>query len=391
MNRYVFSALIYISEQGVIVNISLSLLTMTDTNYTPISTASSLDAHDNVTIEIQRLEKLLHDADIPHELWDKANVQMQRINLALRYGGNVNQLDMISKYVEWITSLPWTKESLDNLDIQNAQKVMDANHFGLEDIKKRILEYISVLILQKKNAKPGMHFHAPILLFVGLAGTGKTTFASSIAEVFGRQFVRIPFGGLSSALDLRGVSKVQPEAEPGYIMRALRRVNTRNPVILLDELDRVVDTSRGAIMGVLLELLDPKQNSSFVDHYIDFPFDLSEALFVATANNTQDISTAVMDRLEVIQMPSYTDDQKIAIGRDYILPRLTQESGIPKDAITIEDEVWKAIAREAGYDPGIRSVERKVESIVRTAALRMVSSTDTTFTVNGINMKEFLD
>lgn len=364
---------------------------MSDTNYTPISTASSLDSHDNVTIEIQRLEKLLHDADIPHELWDKANIQLQRINLALRYGGNVNQLDMISKYVEWVTSLPWTKASPDNLDIETAKKVMDTNHFGLEEIKKRILEYISVLILQKKKADASMHFHAPILLFVGLAGTGKTTFAKSIAEVFGRQFVRIPFGGLSSALDLRGVSKVQPEAEPGYIMRALRRVGTRNPVILLDELDRVVDTSRGSIMGVLLELLDPKQNSSFVDHYIDFPFDLSDALFVATANNTQDISTAVMDRLEVIQMPSYTDDQKIAIGRDYILPRLMKESAIPDGAIQIEDEVWKALAREAGYDPGIRSVERKVESIVRTAAFRMVGGAGTSFVVNGANMKEFLD
>lgn len=391
MYRYVFSALIYISEQGVIVNISLSLLTMTDSNYTPISTASSLDGHDNVTVEIQRLEQLLHSSDIPHELWDKANVQMQRINLALRYGGNVNQLDMISKYVEWITSLPWTKASPDNLQIENAKNIMDANHFGLDDIKKRILEYVSVLILQKKNATADTHFHAPVLLFVGLAGTGKTTFAQSIADVFGRQFVRIPFGGLSSALDLRGVSKVQPEAEPGYIIRALRRVGTRNPVILLDELDRVVDTSRGAIMGVLLELLDPKQNSSFVDHYIDFPFDLSDALFIATANNTQDISTAVMDRMEVIQMPSYTDDQKIAIGRDYILPRLIKESGIPEGSITVDDEVWKALARAAGYDPGIRSVERKVESIVRAAALKMVSSTETTFVVNAQNMNQYID
>lgn len=364
---------------------------MSDQNYTPISTASSLDGHDNVTVEIQRLEALLRDADIPHELWDKANVQMQRINLALRYGGNVNQLDMLSKYVEWITALPWTKASVDNLEIENAKKMMDTNHFGLDEIKKRILEYISVLILQKRNATADTHFHAPVLLFVGLAGTGKTTFAQSIADVFGRQFVRIPFGGLSSALDLRGVSKVQPEAEPGYIMRALRRVGTRNPVILLDELDRVVDTSRGAIMGVLLELLDPKQNSSFVDHYIDFPFDLSDALFIATANNTQDISTAVMDRMEVIQMPSYTDDQKIAIGRDYILPRLIKESGIPAGAIIVEDDVWKALARAAGYDPGIRSVERKVESIVRTAALKMVSTSETTFTVNAQNMNQYIE
>ncbi|OGK31647.1 hypothetical protein A3B02_00035 [Candidatus Roizmanbacteria bacterium RIFCSPLOWO2_01_FULL_42_14] len=355
-----------------------------------MSTASSLDNYDNVTVEIQRLEKLLHDANIPHELWEKANMQLQRVNLGLRYGGNVNQLDMIVKYVEWITHLPWNKVSPDILDINKAKEIMDQNHYGLAEIKKRILEYISMLILQKQN-KPNEAFHAPILLFVGLAGTGKTTFAQSIASVFGRQFVRIPFGGLSSALDLRGVSKVQPEAEPGLVIKSLRRVGTRNPVILLDELDRTVDTSRGAIMGVLLELLDPKQNGSFIDHYVDFPFDLSQVLFVATANNTQDISTAVMDRLEVIQMPSYTDDEKIFIARDYILPRLMKESGLPEQTLTINEEVWRSIARASGYDPGIRSVERKVESIVRTAALKMVSGGGTTFTITAQNMREFVE
>lgn len=362
---------------------------MSDKNYTPISTASSTDKHEHVTSEIKRLEQALHDADIPHELWEKANVQMQRINLGLRYGGNINQLDMIAKYVEWITALPWKRRTEDTLNLDGAKKIMDRNHYGLEDIKVRILEYLSILTLQKGQAATGT-FHAPILFFVGLAGTGKTTIARSIAESLGREFVRIPFGGLSSALDLRGVSKVQPEAEPGQIIKALRRVNTKNPVILLDELDRVVDTSRGSIMGVLLELLDPKQNSNFIDHYIDFPFDLSQAIFVATANNTQTISTAVLDRLEIIQMPSYTDEQKIKIGKEYLLPRLVSESGLPEGALTVSDDVWKNIARASGFDPGIRSVERKVQSMVRAAALKTVQGQGSKFVVTADNMKEFV-
>ncbi|OGK44008.1 hypothetical protein A2956_01170, partial [Candidatus Roizmanbacteria bacterium RIFCSPLOWO2_01_FULL_37_57] len=328
-------------------------------NYTPISTASSTDKYEHVTSEIKKLEDQLHAANIPHELWEKANLQLQRINLTLRYGGNINQLDMIVKYVEWITSLPWEATTEENLNMEQAKKIMDQNHFGLDAIKKRVFEYLSVLTLQKE--KKGLQkFHAPILFFVGLAGTGKTTFAKTIADTLGRNFARIPFGGLSSALDLRGLSKVQPEAEPGQVIKAIRRVGTKNPVILLDELDRVTQNSQGEIMGVLLELLDPEQNDHFIDHYIDFPFDLSQVIFVATANNTQSISTAVMDRLEVIQMPSYTDDEKIHIARDYILPRLLNESGLSPDVLSVDEEVWKHIARLSGYDPGIRSVERKV-------------------------------
>jgi ATP-dependent Lon protease len=259
-------------------------------NYTPLSKILNKEqGTDDVRAEINNLVMLLDSSGVPDDLREKAKLQLQRIDLALQHGGNVNQLDMLTKYVDWIISLPWKRTSEDVLDIEHAKKVMDQNHFGLEVIKKRVLEYISVLILQKQQG--GKKFHAPILFFVGLAGTGKTTFAKSIAETLGREFVRVPFGGLSSALDLRGVSKVQPEAEPGQIMKSLRRINTKNPVILLDELDRITPSAHGEIMGVLIELLDPEQNNHFVDHYIDYPFDLSQVIFVATANNTQTIST----------------------------------------------------------------------------------------------------
>jgi len=359
-------------------------------NYTPISTASSTDNYENITVEIQKLEGMLHKADIPHDLWEKANMQLQRINLTLRYGGNINQLDMLVKYVEWITELPWAKRSKDLLDIEAAKRAMNDNHYGLDKIKARVLEYISVLMLQQQKKELG-RFHAPVLFFVGLAGTGKTTFARSIAEALGRQFARIPFGGLSSALDLRGMSKVQPEAEPGQILKALRRVGTKNPVILLDELDRIAPSAQGEIMGVLLELLDPEQNGHFIDHYVDYPFDLSEVIFVATANNTRSISTAVLDRLEIIQMPSYTDEEKIHIASHYLLPRLLNDSGMAPDALQVEDPVWKHVARLSGYDPGIRSVERKVESMVRNAAFRTVTGKGQKFVISEGNAKEFIE
>lgn len=363
---------------------------MDNKNYTPISTASSTDQYEHITVEVKKLEDMLHAADIPHDLWEKANMQLQRINLALRYGGNINQLDMIVKYIEWITSLPWHMRSKDLLDIEAAKRIMNEHHYGLDKIKTRVLEYISILMLQQQKKELGV-VHAPVLFFVGLAGTGKTTFAKSVAEALGRQFARIPFGGLSSALDLRGLSKVQPEAEPGQIVKAIRRVATKNPVILLDELDRISPAAQGEIMGVLLELLDPEQNARFMDHYIDYPFDLSEVIFVATANNTRSISTAVLDRLEIIQMPSYSDDEKTHIATNYILPRLLKESGLSPDAIKVDDAVWQHIARISGYDPGIRSVERKIESIVRNAAFKTVTGKGQKFIITEGNAKEFME
>lgn len=374
---------------------------MSDKNYTSISNlvntlavTSSTNVHrqalSEFTTEIQELEEKITAAQLPSELSQKAHMQIDRIILALKHGGNVSQLDTIAKYIHWVTSMPWNKQTSDMLDIASAQRIMDKNHHGLIPIKRRIFEYLSVLTLQKKQNNVSA-FHAPILFFVGLAGTGKTTLASSIAEALGRRFVRIPFGGLSSAIDLRGMSKAQPEAEPGFIMKSLARVGSKNPVVLLDELDRVVGPAHGEIMGVLLELLDPAQNEHFVDNYIDYPFDLSHVIFVATANNTQTISTAVMDRLEVIQMPSYSDDEKIVIAKDYILPRLLLASGVVKETLNIDEAVWKAIARISGYDPGIRSVERKVESIVRRVAYKTVSGQGTKFSVTEENMKDFIE
>ena len=225
---------------------------------------------------------------------------------------------------------------------------------------------------------------------MGLVGTGKTTLAKSIAEALGRKFVRIPFGGMGSALDLRGQSRVHPDAEVGQIIKAVRRAECKNPVILLDEIDRVADSTRGEIMGVLVELLDPEQNAGFVDHYIDYPFDLSQVLFIATCNNTTSISTAVMDRLEPLSMPSYNDEEKIKIGRDYVLPREIQTAGLSPSAIKIDDAVWPQVVRPLGFDAGIRTLERTIQGIVRKIAKLIVEGKGKEFYITADNLKQFL-
>lgn len=294
-----------------------------------------------------------------------------------------------SKYVDWIVKLPWSTSSQDILDLDYAREKLNAGHFGLDSVKERIIEYVSVLALQKSRT-PDAKLRAPILLFQGLVGTGKTTMAKSISDVLGRQLIRIPFGGLGDPLYLRGQSRVYPEAEPGAIIRGLVQVKTNNPVILLDEIDRASDDALNTIMGVLVELLDPEQNSRFTDHYIDYPFDLSQAFFVATCNNTSRIATAVMDRLEVIQMPSYTDEEKIAIGRDYLFPKALEESGLSTSELAISPDVWLQIVRPLGFDAGVRTLKRNIEGLCRKAAKLIFEGRTKQVVVDESNIKQLV-
>lgn len=335
--------------------------------------------------DILRLKKKVASVSLPSELKEKVNQMINRLSRMSSLGGYSEEYERTTNYIDWITNLPWTKRSKDILDLKYAQEILDTHHYDLEEVKERILEYLAVLKL-KAPAIP----HAPILCFVGLVGTGKTTIASSIARAMGREFVRIPFGGLGDPLDLRGQSRLRPDAEPGLIIKALRRAGTKNPVILLDEIDRVTEEGRSSIMGVLVELLDPAQNVSFTDHFIDFPFDLSEVFFIVTCNNTTSIPVAVMDRLETIQMPSYTDKEKIIIGKDYVLPRAIRETGLEKVDIKIEDEIWPQIVRPLGYDAGMRTLERTIYGICRKIAKMVVEGKGKSFHLTLQNIKEFL-
>ncbi|OGK66541.1 hypothetical protein A2313_00840 [Candidatus Roizmanbacteria bacterium RIFOXYB2_FULL_41_10] len=360
--------------------------------------------------QINKLKETVLKAKLPPELEAKVSTQLERLSLSLRSGqaSSYGYYEQTTSYIEWLVNLPWTKNSQDILDIARAKTVFDKNHYGLNQIKQRILEFLSVIILQRQfqigngtehnsgqftplHNDHKQSFRAPILCFVGLVGTGKTTMAVSMAEALNRQLVRIPFGGLASALDLRGLSRIHSEAEPGIIIKALRRVQVNNPVILLDELDRVSEDKRQEIMGVLVELLDPEQNKAFTDHYVDYPFDLSQSIFVATANNTDKIATAVMDRLEVIQMPSYTDEEKIHIGKQYLLPSAIKEAGLSPQHLKIDDAVWPVLIRPLGFDAGIRTLKRITQTIVRKTAWKILNHEGNAFTVNSANYREFVE
>lgn len=347
--------------------------------------------------EVEKLTQKINQVVLPPELKEKAEEMVNRVSRMAQLGNYSSEYEQVARYIDWICTLPWSKRSADILELDYAAKILDKNHFGLGEIKLRILEYLSVLKLKKakggeKTTLTGIQkfMRAPILCFVGLVGTGKTTIAYSIAEAMGRKFVRIPFGGMGDALYLRGQSRAYPDAEPGQITKALRKAGAKNPVILLDEIDRIADESRATIMGVLVELLDPEQNMAFVDHFVDYPFDLSEALFIATCNNTGNISTAVLDRLEPMQMPSYNDEEKIKIGRDYVLPRIMEEAGLREGAVEIDEAVWPKIVRPLGYDAGIRTLERTINGICRKVARLVVQGKGTKFRLTEENIKEFL-
>jgi len=344
---------------------------------------------DDLLLEVKRLEDKISSVTLPPDLKERVGDSIKRLKLTFNLGNYSKNLDEVSRYVDWVCSLPWVKESKDILDLNFAKKILDENHYGLTQIKERILEYLAVLKLQKER-RSEEKIRAPILCFVGLVGTGKTTIAYSIAESMGRRLARIPFGGLGDPGFLRGRSRMSDNAEPGQIIKALRNTGTKNPVILLDEVDRVVEESRATIMGVLVELLDPEQNSKFVDYYLDYPFDLSEVLFIATANNTSSISTAVLDRLEPMQMPSYTDEEKITIGRSYILPKMMRAVGLTTSDLEISLSVWPKIVRPLGFDAGVRTLERNIASLCRKVAKMVLEGKTTKLVVNEENIKEFL-
>lgn len=340
--------------------------------------------------EISSLVESVKAASLPEKLTEIVLVRLEQLSKLTNSPTFLPEYDRINRYIEWITKIPWNLKTQDNLDLVNAKKVLDKNHFGLGEIKDRLLEYISVMKLNLEKGGGAEITRAPILCFVGLVGTGKTTIAFSIAEALGRRFARIPFGGMGDPLDLRGQSRMHAEAEPGKIIKSLVTSKSKNPVILLDEIDRVTDAGRASIMGVLVELLDPEQNHEFVDHYIDYPVDLSEVLFIATANNTTNISTAVLDRIEPLAMPSYSDNEKTTIGMNYILGKAMASSGIPEGALTIDPDVWANIVRPLGYDAGIRTLERTIEGIVRKVARSIVEGKGTSFRITAQNVKEFL-
>jgi ATP-dependent Lon protease len=342
--------------------------------------------------QVGKLEEKLKAANLPPDLNEKINgmITMLKFSMQNPGGGSFVNYESVSSYIDWVLQLPFNKQTQDMLDLNKAKQILDKNHYGLDSVKNEILEYLAALMLNLRNNGADTTIRAPIICLIGLVGTGKTTLAYSIAEAMGRRFERIPFGGMGDARALRGQSRVFPDAEPGAIVKKLVHSGSRNPVILLDELDRVTEVARADIMGVLVELLDPEQNKAFTDHYVDYPFDLSRCLFITTANNTTNISTAVLDRLEIIQMPSYNDEEKTVIAKTYLFPKIRVESGLKDTQILIDDALWPNIIRPLGFDSGIRSLERTIQDICRKVARQIIEGKTQSVHITATNIKEFI-
>jgi ATP-dependent Lon protease len=286
---------------------------------------------------------------------------------------------MIRSYLDWLIAVPWSKRSEDKLDPNHTREVLDADHAGLDDVKKRITEFVAVRKLReerKDEIEGDSRANGTILTLVGPPGTGKTSIGESIARSLGREFVRISLGGLHDEAEIRGHRRTYIGALPGRIVRALRDAETMNPVILLDEVDKVGADWRGDPSAALLEVLDPAQNHSFRDHYLDVEVDLSEVAFIATANLLDTIPAPLLDRMEIISFDGYTTEEKLAIAKGYLVPRQLKRNGLKPEEITVEDDVLRAVIAEYTREAGVRQLEREVGKLLRGAATKIASGAD---------------
>lgn len=347
---------------------------------------------DDIGSDLATLRQLIQTQQLPDYVALKLEGMLARLERAAASSSYSEEYERVAHYIEWVTHLPWGKQTQDQIDLEEAQRVLDQHHYGLQSVKNRILEHLATvkLVSQSSSAAEAIS-QAPILCLVGLAGTGKTTLAYAIAQAMGRSYTRIPFGGLGSARDLRGQSRLHLESEPGQVVKALIASGSMNPVMLLDEIDRVAKEAKADVMGVLLELLDPGQNNRFVDHYLDIPVNLSGVLFIATANNIDTVSTAVLNRLEIIEMPTYTDDDKIHIGTHYLLPEALKAAGLQPGSMTISEEVWPMIVRPLGFDSGIRLLKRALETAARRLALQFAKGNTVPVVIRPDNLRQFFD
>ncbi len=310
---------------------------------------------------IEELRERIDQAGLPEEALKQATRELERL---AQTPAAAAEHAVIRTYLEWLADLPWNKSSEDSVHVAEARRILDEDHYGLEKVKERIVEFIAVLSL-KKDLK------GPILCFVGPPGTGKTSLGRSIARALGREFSRLSLGGVRDEAEIRGHRRTYVGAMPGRIVQNLRKVGTRNPVFMLDEIDKVGTDVRGDPSSALLEVLDPEQNVDFSDHYLEVPFDLSQVLFIATANLIDPVPAALRDRMEVIELPGYTLEEKVEIARQYLLPRQTVQNGIADVDFDVTDDGLRALCESYTREAGVRNLEREIGSVCRKVALRV--------------------
>ncbi len=321
---------------------------------------------------IEEYERKIAEAGMPEAVAEQAEKELRRLE---RQGEQSPESSMIRSYLDWLIAVPWSKRSEERLDPAHTREVLDADHAGLDDVKRRITEFIAVRKLRSERGKgeDDSRANGAILTLVGPPGTGKTSIGESIARALGREFIRISLGGLRDEAEIRGHRRTYIGALPGRLVRALRDAGTMNPVILLDEVDKVGADWRGDPSAALLEVLDPAQNHSFRDHYLDVEVDLSQVVFIATANLTDTIPAPLLDRMETIAFDGYTTEEKLAIARGYLLPRQIERNGLEPEEVEVGDEVLRATIAEYTREAGVRQLERELGKLLRGAATKIAA------------------
>ncbi len=335
---------------------------------------------DSRAAEIEELRQKVRDANMPEAVQTEAERELGRLE---RVSPASPETGVIRDYLDWLCALPWDNQTTDNLDLHRAEEVLDADHYGLEKIKRRILEYLAVRKLKPEGK-------GPILCFVGPPGVGKTSLGQSIARALERKFIRISLGGVHDEADIRGHRRTYIGAIPGRIVQELRKAATRNPVMMLDELDKLGADFRGDPASALLEVLDPAQNHSFTDHYLGVPFDLSQILFIGTANQMEPVAPPLRDRMEVIELTGYTTAEKLEIAKRYLVPRQRDENGLADTKIGFEDDALRTIIEAYTREAGVRNLERNVGSVLRGVAAKVARDEDPPDAITPGHLQEYL-